>query len=163
MSHSTSHIRTERLWLREIDESDTATVVRLRSDPDVYRYFKNPHKLTEEEHISWYRNRYLPDANRTDWIAIDDENGSVVGLFGGCLVYGGAVELSYLLDNSHKKMGYAKEAIESVMAYMGGNPDIKGFTATVHKDNLDSVHFIRQLLFREMKIDGDFVKYWKPV
>lgn len=66
MGHSTSHIKTERLWLREIDESDTDTIVRLRSDPEVYCYFSNLHGLTADGHRKWYWGNYVGNTGRLE-------------------------------------------------------------------------------------------------
>ncbi|MEE3392306.1 MAG: GNAT family N-acetyltransferase [Lachnospiraceae bacterium] len=68
-------ISSPRLKLREINESDACFIVSLRSDPDIYRYFKNPHAVTLESHIKWYKDTYLPDKDRIDWIAFKENEG----------------------------------------------------------------------------------------
>ena len=52
-------IKTKRLILREIESGDAETIVRWRSDPKVYQYFRSPHALTMEEHLAWFENGYL--------------------------------------------------------------------------------------------------------
>lgn len=158
MSHSTTHITTKRLWLREIDESDTATIVRLRSDAEVYRFFKNPHGLTEKEHIEWYRNQYIPDINRMDWIAIDDNNGSIIGLF-NIVKNSNAVEVSYLLDKEKQGNGYAEEAMLAIMDVAVSEWKSQKFIAIIHVCNLKSRKFIERLGFRQDGIEGEFVFY----
>lgn len=65
-------IRIKRLFLREIRDDDTDFIVELRSDPEVYRYFKHPHRLTAEEHEEWYRKVYLQNENIIHWICEKD-------------------------------------------------------------------------------------------
>lgn len=42
---SNTSIKTERLWLRQIDETDTESIVKIRSEESVYRYFLNPVRI----------------------------------------------------------------------------------------------------------------------
>ena len=46
MASNVETISTERLLLRGIDESDTAEIVKWRSNPEAYKYFKDPHEIT---------------------------------------------------------------------------------------------------------------------
>ena len=158
MRHSTSHIRTERLWLREIDESDTATIVRLRTETEVYKFFKSPHRLTEKEHIDWYRNKYVVDVNRIDWIAVDDNDGSIVGLFHVAKKQN-VVEVSYLLDKGKRGNGYAAEAMSAIMDVISLKWKPQKFIAIIHACNLKSREFIEKLGFKQEYMDGEFIFY----
>lgn len=165
MSHSASHIKTERLWLREIDESDAGTIVRLRSDPKVYCYFSSPHKLTEDEHRKWYLENYVENAGRTDWIALDDESGHIVGVFGAELENGCDqcynVELSYMINPDDYGKGYASEAIRGIMQYCALNFPVGSFFAKVHIENKKSICFIKRMGFSLAGRQGNFQIYQK--
>ena len=78
---SETSIKTDRLWLRQIDETDAEAIVSLRQDEKVYRYFKNPVKITAEGHRDWYRDGYCNNDNRIDWIAVDDVTGAFISTF----------------------------------------------------------------------------------
>ena len=56
-------IISKRLSFREITEEDTAFIVKLRSDPDVYRFFLSPKEITAKDHLHWYFNHYVFDEN----------------------------------------------------------------------------------------------------
>lgn len=62
-------INTERLTLKEITAQNAPYIVKWRSDPEVYKYFINPHKITLEEHLSWFEDRYANNPNRYDFMA----------------------------------------------------------------------------------------------
>lgn len=166
MGHSTSHIKTERLWLREIDESDTDTIVRLRSEPEVYRYFSNPHGLTADGHRKWYWGNYVGNTDRTDWIALDDESGHTVGVFGAEILgkYNGqsySIGLNYIINPDDYGRGYASEAICGIMQYCISNLPVERFVAKIHIDNIKSSCFIKRMGFSFADKQGDFQIYQK--
>lgn len=166
MGHSTSHIKTERLWLREIDESDADTIVRFRSDPEVYRYFTSPHRLTADGHRKWYWGSYVGNPGRTDWIALDDENGHIVGIFGAEILgeyssQGYSVGLNYITNPDDYGKGYASEAVCGVMQYCISNLPVERFLAKIHADNIKSSHFIIKIGFSLAERQGDFQIYQK--
>ena len=55
--------------LKEITLDDTELIVQLRSEPEVYRYFLSPHRITVSEHIKWYTEHYLSDPDRIECTA----------------------------------------------------------------------------------------------
>ena len=158
MRHSESHIRTERLWLRQIDESDTETVVRLRSDPAVYRYFASPHRLTNAEHLAWYRGSYRSNDNRIDWIAVEDITGRVVGLY-GAKRNASCVEVSYLTAPDAQGRGYAAEAVSAVSDWAKRMWQANSAIAVIHAENASSIRFAERLGFEPRNKSGDFVTY----
>ncbi len=157
--YSTTHIKTERLWLRGIDGSDTGTIVAIRSNRDIYRYFTSPHKLTEKEHLDWFRNQYLGSDTRMDWIAIHDTSGSVVGLYNATKLAGGQVELGYLTVEGWQGKGYTKEAVQAVVHWAAGCWQAGCCLIRVHRDNLRSVSFAEHLGFCYQRCEGNFRIY----
>ena len=152
-------LRTARLTLREIEEKDAVFIVRLRSDPEVYRYFVSPHRITQEEHLNWYRNRYLQDNSRADWIA-EDRDGKAVGVFGiKAGAKDGSAEISYILAPEAYGKGYAREAVEAVMRFAAEERRITRFTAEIHKDNRASIRFAEKAGFRAAGQEGDFIRF----
>ena len=154
-----------RLFLREITESDTDEIVLMRGDKSVYKYFTNPHKLTKEEHLSWYKNSYIKNDNRLDCVAIvRDESilhDKIIGIFGIKREESDSkkAELSYLLKKEARGKGYAKEALEMLIEYAEKNWECKEFTAVINKDNIPSIGFIEKLGFIKQKTDNDFYYY----
>ncbi len=158
MKHSESHMATERLWLREIDESDAHTIVSLRSNPKVYRFFENPCAVTIPGHRKWYWENYVPNQQRIDWMAIDNETGKVVGVYGAKYI-SGHIMLSYLTSADMQGNGYAREAVERIMRWGLEYWKSNHFFAVIHKDNFASIHFIEQLLFFRERTNEKFLIY----
>ena len=158
MKRSKSAMATERMWLREIDETDGDCIVSLRSDEDVYRYFLNPVKLTIQDHLRWYKETYCNDRGRIDWIAVDDENGDFIGVYGAKISGEKGAEISYITAKEQRGRGYAKEAVEAVMNWCEKKWDISLFYVLIHVDNKASISFARQLGFSKNDENGAFVR-----
>ncbi len=161
MRHSESFIVTERLWLREIDESDTDTIVKLRSDPMIYRYFSNPNILTKEKHERWYWESYVKNDSRMEWIAVDDDTGKIIGIFGAdrADLQGDNADISYLLSPALYGKGYAAEAVKGVMEWSRKKWRIRYFDAVIHRENEASIQFASRLGFSLVEEQGDFIRY----
>lgn len=151
-------IKTERLVLREIIESDANQIVAWRSNPEVYKYFTVPKKLTMAEHLNWYRNLYLLDSDRIDMIALEKIKQIPIGVFGMKKQAGGTcVEVSYLVAPQFQAQGYAREAINALMFFAKENLGCKTAKAEIHKNNISSITFAKRLGFSEKKIESDFI------
>lgn len=152
-------IHTERLLLREITDQDTEQIVKWRSEPDVYQYFKNPHALTAEEHMRWYQNKYLPDECMMSWIAL--RNNTSVGLFHARKLNAEKGEVSYLIDPKHQKKGYASEALMCIERWMKNNWDIICLIAEIHSNNIRSIKFIQSMKYDLYLKEENFELYRK--
>lgn len=150
-------IRTERLILREISGDDTDFIVGLRSNPEVYRYFKHPHRLTVEEHEGWYREIYLQNDNIVNWIC--EKDGVGIGVFAAVRLSDSEVEVSYLVSQEHQRKGYAGEALKSIILRIRQEWQLERIIAEIHKDNTVSRAFIRSLGFYEADGEKSFLKY----
>lgn len=150
-------LKTERLTLRGISEADTQMIVRLRSNPDVYKFFTAPHEITEQEHITWYKNSYLLNENRIDWMAFD-ASGIFVGIFGIKRDNQDSfeAEVSYILSPEQYKKGYATEAVERLIQFCREEWHCYYVTAEIHEDNRESIHFVKKLGFVQDRIIGLF-------
>ena len=138
---------TERLTFREIDLSDTEEIVAWRSEPSVYRYFKQPRRLNAEEHIRWYKEHYLHDPCRCDFMCFEKSSGRKAGVFG--LIRDGAdAEVNYLI---------APEAVAGLCGLAAGRWHVERIIATIHRDNTASLRLAERLGFRQTDVRGDFV------
>ena len=151
-------LKTGRLRLREISEADAETIVALRSDPEIYRFFLNPHRISIEEHLNWYRSRYVFDADRYDW-AGEDEQGAVAGVFGAIRRSDTEAEVNYILQQSHYGKGYAKEAVERIIEFCSEWWNSRQIVATIHKDNAQSIRFAEKLGFSCAESIGSFLVF----
>ncbi len=152
-------IKTDRLILRDIQPEDALFIVKLRSDPEIYKYFKNPVKIDIESHNRWYRENYIYDDDRVDMLAREVTTGERTGVFGIRRLGSGAAELSYILLPDMMGKGYATEAINAMMDYFSEKWDINCFIAEIHKDNQSSIHFVEKLGFKMASSKGVFNNY----
>ncbi len=160
-----SRLEAERLILGEITEKDTPLIVKWRSDPKVYRYFFSPHPLTAEEHLDWYKNQYLHQNNRVDWIAVEKVTGKPVGIFGIKREKAGdtETEVSYLLAPEFRGKGYAAEAVDRILKFASKQWLCHSAVARIHGDNQESIRFIGNLGFVWLETVGNFVTYRKTL
>lgn len=131
----------------------------IRSDPEVYRYFKHPHRLTVEEHEKWYREIYLQDDNMIHWIC--EKDGVSIGVFAVVRMPGSEAELSYLVAEKYQRNGYAKEALKAIILWIMREWQSERIFAEIHQDNAASKTFIKSLGFYETNGEQNFLKYIK--
>ncbi len=150
---------TERLVLSDISEKDAPYIVKWRSDPNVYKYFVSPHKITIEEHLNWFNNRYVYEENRFDWIAF--YNNEPIGIFGIKRDDSSSIvaEVSYILSPMYYGKGFAGEAVERLISFGKNEWKCCKIIAEIHKDNVSSIHFIERLRFEKDSENDPFVVY----
>lgn len=156
----TFKLATERLFLREITEKDTSLIIKYRSEPSVYQYFLSPHPLTAEEHLNWFRTRYLFDDSCVNWVAARKDTGENIGVFG--LKRQGperAAEVSYLLSPEFQGKGYAREAVEGMIKFASEEWSCIAVSAQIHEENRDSAAFAKRLGFECSGRRGKFELY----
>jgi len=155
-------LKSQRLELRDMSLNDAPFVVRLRSDPEVYKYFTAPHKITLEEHTDWFNRRYIYDDNRYDWIGFNDLN-EPVGIFGAKRESekSDCAEISYILDPAYYGKGYAAEAVRAIIAFCKDFWQCRCVTAEIHKDNQSSLKFIARQGFEAVSDSEEFILYKK--
>ncbi len=151
---------SDRLTYREISEKDSETLVAWRSDPEVYKYFLSAHKITLEEHLNWYFNRYLQDDDRIDYIACEQTSGEPIGVFGIKKRRDGA-EVSYLLKKQSQGKGYAGEAVCWLMETAKATWGIAKAIAEIHLENTPSIRLAERLGFERVAQSGNFLIYEK--
>ncbi len=154
---------TERMIMREITESDTDFIVELRSDPEAYRYFLAPHPLQKQEHIRWYRGRYLRDDFQSSYIARSKSEKTPLGVFSVKQTGAGETEISYILAPNAQGKGFATEAALGLECLCKKYTDAAVFTAQIHICNEPSIRLINRLGYIEKERIGDFITYQKEI
>lgn len=158
------NIHTSRLLLRTIEREDAKTIVKLRNQDSLYKYYKNPCKLTIEAHDQWYKNSYLKDSSRYDFVIILLENRRIIGTCGinNLDISRECMEVSYLLDENYRKNGYAAEAVTALINMAENTWNVKEVSAVIHRDNMASVCFIKNLGFIWKCTTDNFSEYiWR--
>lgn len=155
-------LSSQRLDLVEISLSDTDDLVNWRSDPNVYRYFLNPHALTKEEHIKWYQEKYLMDTQRFDWIAYRTNDRSKLGVFGLKVDKEKMLaEVNYLLAPQYQGYGYALEAVDRLIKCAKDDFLCTSVIAMVHEENRKSIQLAEKLGMKRKERQAPFWIYEK--
>ncbi|MBR0279184.1 MAG: GNAT family N-acetyltransferase [Synergistaceae bacterium] len=158
MAKNVAELESERLILRGITEDDAPEIVEWRSDPEAYKFFRSPHRITMDEHLSWYRNNYLSNNNRFDWICVDKSSGRKIGVF-GAVRDGKTAEVNYLLAPYAQHKGYALEAVRRIIEYVRSELHLKRVVAEIHRDNAPSIALAERTGFTLESESGDFLLY----
>ena len=155
-------MHSDRLSYREINAEDAAQIVKWRSDPEVYKYFTRPCKITVEEHINWFLNSYSSDPNRLDFMALDSGL-SKVGVFGIRRESESSdeAEVSYILAPEFCGRGFATEGVEWIMGYCKEHWGISNVIAEIHKENIRSINLAESVGFKESENRGLFIRFSK--
>ena len=141
MKKEVPRLETERLFLDDITEEDTDLIVKWRSDPLVYRFFADPHRLTAEEHLNWYQNSYIFNTDRFDYMARVRDTGKEAVIFGIKRIDDISAEVSYILAPEEQGKGYASEAVARLLSFISVEWHCRRALAEIHKDNLRSLMF----------------------
>ena len=151
-------IESERLLLRGIEEADAETIVRWRSDPNVYIFFKSPHQITVEEHLNWFNNSYMSNDNRYDWMCIEKKTDNKIGIF-GLYREGTKAEVNYLLAPEAQHKGFAVEAIKKLLSFAVAEWNCDAIVAEIHEKNLPSIRLAEKLGFLKKAYHYPFIIY----
>ena len=151
-------IESERLLLRGIEEADAETIVRWRSDPQVYQYFKNPHEITIEEHLNWFKNSYNENKDRYDWMGIEKRTNKKIGVF-GLYREKTKAEVNYLVAPDAQQKGFATEAIKQLISFAVSEWGCNEVVAEIHENNLPSLKLIEKLCFQLVSYKKPFAVY----
>ncbi len=157
-------LQTARLTLRGISEEDTYAIVALRTDPNVYKFFVSPHQITVEEHLEWFRNNYIFNDDRIDWIAFGACN-NLAGIFGVKRETKDSkeAEVSYILSPEKYGKGYASEAVKRLIQFCREEWKVNYVTAEIHENNADSIRFAESLGFKQEEKKRFFIRFKRKV
>ncbi|MCL2819373.1 MAG: GNAT family N-acetyltransferase [Oscillospiraceae bacterium] len=158
----TKSFKSERLIFREICIEDTEYIVKWRSTPEIYEYFRIPEPLATEHHIEWFNTIYLNDETRVEYIIIHPESMTPIGLVGVSNIQENSLQIGYLIGElSFQKQGYASESINTVIEEYK-KTGLWCFFAEIHSANIASIKTIEKCGFRfDIEQENDFLLYKK--
>jgi RimJ/RimL family protein N-acetyltransferase len=148
---------TERLLLRELEESDTGSLAEIYADPEVMRYVGKgiilDYEQTQKSVENWIK--YYERFKFGNWAAIEKETGKFIGLCGlSWLPDSLEIEVSYLFSKDSWGKGYATETAKAILEYGFNYIGLKRIVALVYPQNTQSIHVIEKL---GMKYEGERV------
>jgi len=151
-------IETERLNLREVNESDAAFVLELLNDPDFVRNVADRGVRTPEDARRYVAERFTAAYRRDGfgfWLVEPKESGLPAGICG--LVKRDAlpgVDVGYAFLPPFRSKGYAYESASAVVAYAREVLGLKRIFAIVNPENAVSIRVLEKLGMRFERMVG---------
>lgn len=95
------------------------------------------------------------------WISVLREEHTVVGDAGfkGRPDREGTVEIGYGVAPAYRRRGYATEAVQALIAWAFGHPEVKGVVAECSPGNSPSLRVLRKAGFRLVHSDPDRLRW----
>lgn len=149
---------SERLFYKGINEQDDDCLVKWRSNIELIKYFRNPTPIIKGSHINWYKDFYVNNLSRYDFVIIEKLSNKKIGTIGVNVIdyekY--SCEIFYMIaEFDFQRKGFASEAILAMMHKMN-EEKILTFYAEVHKENMASIKTVQKLGFSKMSEQGNF-------
>jgi ribosomal-protein-alanine N-acetyltransferase len=151
-------IQTERLILRNQQESDLYDMHRLWSDKDTMYYLDDilTHTIDETAH---YLKIGMSNTDGHYFCICDKENGNFLGNVGYTITettpFGKIVHMGYFLLPEYHRKGYMPEAVKKVIEFAFTKDDCVRITTGCYRDNEASRKVMEKVGFRK---EGEKIK-----
>jgi [ribosomal protein S5]-alanine N-acetyltransferase len=147
-------IRTERLLIRELEESDADGAHRVYGDPEAMRYVGADGAPRTREQSAAGVARMMDGQEQNGfslWAVELQETGEMIGVCGVVHVDGTGpdVELVYEFQRSAWGQGYATEAARACLAAALGPLGLKRVVALAYPENAQSIRIMQKLGMRD--------------
>jgi RimJ/RimL family protein N-acetyltransferase len=152
----TIHLETERLILREWEDTDLEGFARMNSDPIVMQYLPRTFdEATSKRHMAEFQKHFKKHGFGL-YVMEERESGEFVGFTGLNTVeidvkFAPAVELAWRLDYEFWGKGYGSEAARAVMAHAFDKLGLDELVAFTVYDNDRTIHLMKKLGFEYMQ------------
>jgi ribosomal-protein-alanine N-acetyltransferase len=145
-------LKTERLTLRQLTETDVKAIYTLRSNESVNRYIKRSRQVTLDE-AKTFINKINVGINQHSWIYWAICLKDTTDLVGTICLWNFSddktmAELGYELDPTYQGQGYLNEALKSVVLYAFVTIGLTSIEAYTHRENLSSTRLLEKNKFR---------------
>lgn len=145
---SAFQIETERLFLRELQNSDLDFVAEMLGDPEVMRYWPKPYSREgAADWIARQHQRYEIDGYGY-WLAVRKQDGQPVGQVGLLAQeFDGRNEigLGYIIHRPFWRQGYAEEGAKACALFAFEKLGLEKIAILVRPENESSIHLAKKL------------------
>ena len=153
-------LRTDRLLLDPLRVAHAPAMFPLLQDPTIYTHldFGPPPTLAHlQDRYTRLEARRSPDGRERwlNWIIFAlAEPTQPLGVVQATVLSGGRAWVAYELAAAHRGQGFAREAVQAMLAELAASFGVQRFMATVEVANERSIHLLRRLGFDEAAPDG---------
>jgi ribosomal-protein-alanine N-acetyltransferase len=151
---------TDRLLLEPLRRAHAPAMFPLLQDPTIYTHLDHgpPPSLEHLEGVyTRLEARRSPDGREQwlNWIVLAlAEPAQPLGVVQATVLSGGRAWVAYELAAAHRGHGFAREAVQAMLAELAASFGVQRFLATVEVANERSVHLLRRLGFQEAAPEG---------
>lgn len=162
-----TELQTDRLHLRKMKLSDSPSLFKIWSDPDVTK-FMNISCLTNDNQVKemiTLLDDLSQDRKAIRYSIIEKESNEIIGSCGfNSLDFENAkTEIGYEIAKSFWGRGYASEAIDALLNYSFSCLEMNRIEAKVEPENANSIKLLQRLNFtfegtlrQYERVDGEF-------
>jgi ribosomal-protein-alanine N-acetyltransferase len=156
-------LHTERLRLEPLRRAHAPAMFPLLQDPTIYTHLDHgpPPSLEHLEGVyTRLEARRSPDGREQwlNWIvfrAVDSAQPvQPLGVVQATVLSGGRAWVAYELAAAHRGRGFAREAVQAMLADLAASFGVQRYQATVEAGNERSIHLLRRLGFHEAAPEG---------
>lgn len=146
-----TELHTERLYLRKMDPSDSPSLFRIWSDPDVTE-FMNIDQFTDESQareMIQFLNNLSDEDQAIRFTIIEKESGQIIGSGGYNFLdmEHAKAEIGYDIAKDYWGKGYATEAVGTLLEYAFSALSLNRVEAKVEPQNVSSIKVLQKLRF----------------
>ena len=139
-------IETPRLYLREFELSDAASMFDLNIDKEVIKYTGDDHFSSESEALDFIKNYdHYKIHGFGRWAVILKENNTFIGWNGLKLNEDNDIDIGFRFFRKYWGRGYASESAEAVLDYGLNVLKIDSIIGRVAPENIASVSILEKL------------------
>ncbi|MCM3316734.1 GNAT family N-acetyltransferase [Rummeliibacillus stabekisii] len=142
---------TERLFLRKMTTSDSESLFKIWSDPEVTKFMNinSFNNISQAKEMINLLDKLSQEKRAIRYSIIELESNQIIGSCGyNSIDFENAkVEIGYDISKVYWGKGYAPEAISSLIEYAFNSLNINRIEAKVEPENINSIKVLRKLNF----------------
>jgi len=152
-------IKSKRLNIRPIQQSDLINIIPIHSDELVNKYLPYDTWQTNADAQAWYDRIETLTGNLIDQqfiieLLLGSESFNKSELIGTCLYMNHdkqehSAEFGYVLGSKYWRQGYMYEAMTAFISYLTNDLAILSLKASIDTENIASIKLIKKLGFTE--------------
>lgn len=145
-----------KIFLRKANFSDIEFLWYLRNQPEVFRYFRKPEKVTWKKHINWIVPLILGLTKRELFVieVFEKPVGQIRFDYKK-----GQTEMSISLLKDFQGKGLGKRCLEAGIKEVKKAGKVKQLLAGIHKDNIPSIKLFEKFNFKLQTKKGVWLNY----